>query len=360
MRQILDWLIVGFNFVIVVITVIMGGVLFGMEKFQTSEYAALEEIKHTLVALPNTHTIKKDFDGKAVYVHGIIQSETPITDPHFGVVDHGLFLDCKVEYFQWEIDRRRHRKDYEENWVGKPSTEEELIEDNVLIATYRGYRRYAEGVHLDAYAIGHQLLDTIPDSTSRLHVQWTQKQIQDIEQAILEEARRTGVKSQSIYDYESIKSKGHDAFLVHVLNDDTLYLGIDPQNSRIGDMKISFITLPNKREVSFIARLKGNTLDLFSDKYGETATVMVQLGHLQIEDLIAELNPVGHNLVIRIILPFILCVCFLLLVPLMRKIFTKWKFLFKPAWIVGPALGLSISLILFVTAHLFILVPRFM
>ncbi len=355
-----------FVYIIIVICILfVSGALFGFEKYYTSELAALDAILTDEIYPLDTHRVQPKYDGKTVYAYGTIDTENTIVDPYFGITADTFALICNVEYFQWVEDYGRKRKlipDYDREWRTAPVPTDDFDDEknNTLVGNYADYRLYAKDIFLDAHTIDASIVDNTPSGPYSYEFEFTQEMLDTAQAHILEQASQNQVQSDSIHDYYYFLQEGTTYPLVHKVGKNEIYVGLDPETPRIGDIRLEFTIIPKKQEVSFVAKQQGNTLHLFADAYGETATLMVQPGKKDVDYLIDNLQKEAFQTLwfIRVSCPIVLFFFIWMLTPAMKRTFHK------SAWLRGSSFAVALkntiiySLLVILVAHLFILVPR--
>ncbi len=199
-------------------------------------------------------SIDSSNEGRLVYVNGEIAAQAPLTDREFSVTANGLRLVRKVDMYQWkeETKSERHSKlgggeeevktyTYDRVWLDRREDSSRFKHpdghDNPEMR-YHGQVVIARDARLGAFHPGEQVLRLLPAS-ERLPL------APGITAAL--GSRLTGPAA---------------------IVDGNLYVGADPSNPHIGDLRISYTIAPNG-VASIIGRQTGSGLTEYQTKAGD-------------------------------------------------------------------------------------------
>jgi hypothetical protein len=208
-------------------------------------------------------------EGKLVHVTGAIKAGVKPNDAEFGVTAEGLRLVRTAEMYQWqEIKKSETRKtvggseetvttySYEKGWSSSPINSQQFkVPDGHAnpAMRYRGATFKGGEVTLGAFRPGEQVTGMLPESeTVRVD-------------AAMAEALRAHVSGpvQAI--------------------DGRFYLGEDPSQPRLGDMRIGYRLVP-AGAVSVIGRQSGTDFTDYQTKAGDRL-LMVKPGTISAADM---------------------------------------------------------------------------
>ena len=193
-------------------------------------------------------------EGKLVHINGDVKAVVPLRDPEFGVSANGLRLVRTVEMYQWmEETRTETRKTFGGGDETFTTTTYHLTWNGSRIDS--GHFRRPEGHNnpqmrythatftardatLGSFLPGERVLQILPAN-----------QVVRFEAALADRLR--GLISGPLQ-----------------VADGKLYLGVNPNQPRAGDHRISFTIAPNG-PVSFIGRQSGADLSEFQTKTGD-------------------------------------------------------------------------------------------
>ncbi len=257
------------------------------EHTSIAENAAIKDLNNNVFVLPDAQSIHKKFEGKNVYVQGKVETQGILINSEFGIEANSLALECKVSYFQWYFAKRSERsfmQPYKKAWASHLSNVS--AKENTLIADYKEFQEFAKDACLGAYAVSSKILSSFPMPFYAYSVQLSLQERENIQKMLLEKAQNHQKFSESILAYKDLVSKGENPSLVHILQNGSVYLGLEPQNPRIGDMQLSFSLAPREVTISAIARQNGNTLESYTNEHGETITTVIQSGDVDLARLL--------------------------------------------------------------------------
>ncbi len=193
-------------------------------------------------------------EGKLVYVSGELAAQAPLTDREFAVTANGLRLVRKVEMYEWKEEIKTERQ----NKLGggeeevKTYTYQRVWSDRYADSSrfkhpdghanpemrYHGHVVIARDASLGAFHPGEQVLRLLPAS----------------ERLPLAPGLAAALGS---------RLAGPAAIV-----DGNLYLGADPSNPQVGDLRISYSIAPDG-VASIIGRQTGSDLTEYQTKAGD-------------------------------------------------------------------------------------------
>lgn len=204
-----------------------------------------------------------DHDGKLVHITGPLKTTAPLVDPEFGISTPGAVLVRHVEMFQWKEDKettttknfggseeRKTTYTYSKEWSStrNDSSRFKQRERTNPQMRYRGTMVVAKDGTLGAFRPSDAVL-------RRLHAGDTLSP----EPSLIEGLR---------------KRLGQQ---VHIV-DGQIYLGADPANPAIGDLRISY-RLAKPDVISIVGRQTGPDFSQFQTKAGD-ALLFVKPGSI--------------------------------------------------------------------------------
>ncbi|MGI6638884.1 MAG: TMEM43 family protein [Desulfobulbus sp.] len=256
---------------------------------------AIGEAQRITVSMPSATTVDPAFNGKLVHVSGRATTTDVVADPLFTVQANAISVERKVQYYQWTENSKSETRQklggseetvttysYEQKWVDKPVDSQNFHQPaghrNTIKFQAENARWYAPQVQLGAYRLPeflvHSMGGAVPLDTG------------------LGEQERKSLQKQLIPDSSTFNSNQTDgvstavppgqAPMVHVQGN-TLYLGRNMHQPRIGDVKVMFFSVP-QAEVSIIARVIGNTFEPFLATNGSTFS-RLSMGTLSMDNM---------------------------------------------------------------------------
>jgi len=245
--------LIGLIFVVVAI-----GVLFWNEGRAIRTAQGLAEGAGIVRSVPAERADPAD-DGRLIHVTGMLSTGGPIADPDFAVRVNGVRLERHVEVYQWKEETHSETRTkfgggeertttykYVRTWSDKPIDSDRFKEPRghtnpVMI--YQSRELVAPGTHLGAFAV--------PDSLLRS----------------FGEPRRLAATDVQANALQIRVSKPV------ALNDGVLYVGRDPSQPAIGDMRISFAEVP-LQTASVVAAQAGSGFAPFPTHTGTTVELI--------------------------------------------------------------------------------------
>ena len=169
-------------------------------------------------------------DGRLIHVSGMLSTAGPVSDPDFAMRVRGVRLDRHVEVYQWKEETHSESRTrlgggeertttykYVRTWSDKPIDSDRFKEPRGHtnpVMTYQSRQSLAPGTRLGAFAVPEPLLRGFG------------------------EARRLAATDAQVNALQNRVTKPV------TVNDGILYVGRDPSEPAIGDMRISFSEVP--------------------------------------------------------------------------------------------------------------------
>ncbi|MBM3622994.1 MAG: hypothetical protein FJX20_20120 [Alphaproteobacteria bacterium] len=200
-------------------------------------------------------------EGKLVHVAGDLKLAGPVADPEFGVSATVIKLVRKVEMYQWKEESRQEKRT---NVGGSQET----------VTTYTYVREWSEkrndssrfkqpGGHGNP-EMRYQSRANVAPSASLGAFQLTAEtlgQVSGGERLPVDQARLQQLRQRL----------GNN---VH-LRDGTIYVGVDPDSPRIGDLRISFEQV-TAEQLTVIARQAGSGFGRYQTKAGDQLLIVAK------------------------------------------------------------------------------------
>lgn len=254
---------VGFGFLLIIASTVL---LFWNEGRTVKTTRMLREAGKVCVELGDISAVNPEMNGKMVHASGFATTDDILSDPQFGLSLNAIQLRRSVEYYQWTEIQHSETRDkvgggqetittytYEKDWVSSPQNsssfrdpEYKNIPNDVLL-TVQDNKWSARNVTFGAYKLPEGLFSQMSSS--------------EPETLTLDPETVNGLSAQL--------SKSKDAGNVAYVHQDgnVIYLGSDPNNPSVGDVRISYDNvLP--ADVSILAVVNGNTFGRFTAKNG--------------------------------------------------------------------------------------------
>lgn len=300
----------------------------------------LKEAQGQCVELGDIAAVNADMNGKVVHASGLATTEERLADDTFGIGAVAIQIAREVEYYQWVETSHSETKDkigggqettttyeYQREWVDEPVNssafaDPEYKDVNVVLRTYEDKNLLASHVSFGAYRL--------PEGLTRQMRRWTNLPA-EVPQEILDPLNAS-LQSQEKVQVPMVQTSGN-----------VLYLGQNPANPAVGDVRISFRqVLPG--EVSLIAKVVNDSFEPFTAKNGYSLLTL-QDGTVSMDNMF-QTEKEGNKTtgwILRII-------AFLLILIGLRSIFDIVVTLLKVLPFLANIANLGIKLVTFVLA----------
>lgn len=260
----------------------IGGVLFGVllviasfpvlwvnEGRAVKTAKGLQEGAAAVVSIDSA-TVDPANEGRLVHVSGAVTATAPLADPLFGIQQQALQLVRKVEMYQWREKSQSTTKEkigggkettttytYEKVWSDKlihsSGFKEQKGHVNPAEMRYGQERWVAQDARLGAFRFHAGLTERLPGA----------------EPLLIQEGD---------YQYENTKPS--------TLRDGVLYLGANPDQPEVGDMRVRWEIL-RPTEASVVARQSGEGFAPYQAKSG-TKIELVSKGIVSAESMFSS------------------------------------------------------------------------
>lgn len=238
-----------------VLVVAMSALLFWNEGRAVQTYRSLNE-GASLVAKADAARVDPALQDKLVHIQGDLTAEAPVADPALGIRAKVARLVRHVEMMQWREERRTETK---KNLGGSEErtttyTYTRVWEDKRIDSSrfqhsaghqnpqmrFTGFEATAKDATLGAFRMGSLALSRLPASQAK------------------------PIPDEAASQFEGRQDLGP----THIV-DGALYLGPNPSEPRVGDMRITYKVAP-LGPTSFIGRQSGTDLQEYQTKAGDT------------------------------------------------------------------------------------------
>ena len=242
----------------------------------------LEEAQGVCVEMENPNKKDASLEGQLVCGTAMTATTDLLTDKDFGFSVNAISMKRSVEYYQWDEKRTEETKqkldgsekkvvtyDYNLKWssspIGSKHFKEHSTHVNVVLAEFEDDEQWAEHVSFGAYNLNNSLIHSI-NAYEPLRPDMSDDMLRVLDKTI-----------QASYERHYTKKEGlnsNDYNFVHV-SDGQLYLGFDPNDSKVGDVRINFEKVAPASEVTVVAVVDGDGFKPFKAKNGYTLEKLV-------------------------------------------------------------------------------------
>ena len=235
------------------IILFLGGtiLLFWNEGHQVKNEAKISKSEKNVIELNNIQTVDQRNEGKLVYCIGTATTNSTITDPNLNLTVDAIKLSRSVSYYQWVEEDKTH-------------TENKMGGQKVITHNYYHHKEWksspvnSSNFHGGAEKKNMTLMDLKSESWTVDEVQFgafhlNQSQIKSLD---CENSLQIQNDFKELND-SLCKAHGFQE-MVHVTGNQ-IYLGCNPSDPAIGDMKIEYKIVPNNSTLTVVANQSGDS-----------------------------------------------------------------------------------------------------
>jgi hypothetical protein len=242
----------------------------------------LEEAQGVCVEMGNPNKKDASLEGQLVCGTAMTATTDLLTDKDFGFSVNAISTKRKVEYYQWHETKTEETKeksdgsekkiityDYRKDWspspIGSSNFKQHYGHVNVVLAEFDDDEQWAEHVSFGAYNLNNSLIHSI-NTYEPLRPDLSDDVLRVLDKTIQASYERHYTKKEDL--------NSNDYNFVHV-NDNQLYLGLDPNAYKVGDVRIKFEKVAPAHEVTVVAVVDGVGFKPFKAKNGYTLEKLV-------------------------------------------------------------------------------------
>ena len=241
----------------------------------------LEEAQGVCVEMENPNKKDASLEGQLVCGTAMTATTDSLIDKDFGIGVNAISVKRTAEYYQWHETKTEETKemrdgsekktityDYSTGWSNSPINSKNFKytsgHTNVVLANIENGELWAENVSFGAYNLNSSLIRSI-----NTYVPFKL----DLGDDLLRQLDKTTQASYERY-YTKKNLSGNGYNYVHV-NDNQLYLGLDPGAPMVGDVRVKFEKVTPAHEVTVVAVVDGDSFKPFKAKNGYTLEKLV-------------------------------------------------------------------------------------
>ena len=301
----------------------------------------IKQADKVCVELPDVGTVDNAFDGKLVHLTGFATTQEEFADSTFGVyANQILSMRREVEYYQMVERTETETKKkldgseettttyyYDEKWVSDPVDSKDFYDSdrkdaNWTLIVCDDQEFVAKEATVGAYRIPERMVDAL-SAENRMSIHPDPEVL-----AVVDE-----IAKRNFYTRKD---------LVQVV-DNTIYVGLNPAQPAIGDVRIKFYEVPQEK-VSIMAIVKGDSFTKFEHENGKSME-LIRDGEVSKDEMIEQEKASNKAIAwgLRIL-------GFLLIYFGLKNIFKFVDALFKIVPLVTNLVSFGISLACFIVA----------
>ncbi|MCR5710453.1 MAG: hypothetical protein K6G79_08230 [Bacteroidales bacterium] len=239
---------------------------------------ALKDFQKNYVELTDINTVNPEFEGKAVHATGVAATDEILRDSDFGIAVNAFCLERNVEYYQWVQHESSESKDklggatettttytYEPAWCSDPVDsykfkDPEYQGKNSVWRVIEEKEQLAQNASFGAYRLTPSIISAISGEEPATPA-LTEAQVKQM---------LAGVA---------------DSTVVVTVTGDKVYIGADPSNPHIGDVRITFTQVTSPKTISLLQKVVNGTFESYVAKNGRQFS-KVSMGTVSAENMI--------------------------------------------------------------------------
>lgn len=233
---------------------------FWNERHSLHTAQSLEQAQKVLVSVANAPIDEKN-NMKVVYLSGDAATEDKLTDSVLGITVTAIRLNRQVTMYQWQ-EKTETR------------TESQMGGSERTVKTYTYNKTWSDSV-IDSSRFkepqGHQNPSSMPIQSQQQYAKKVNVGDFSLPESLITQIDVSKPIDLKQVNVDALKNQYNKP--VHV-NGDQLYLGQDPQNPALGDLRIN-LNAVYPQTVSIVAQQTGNTLQPYLAPAGETVLLLV-------------------------------------------------------------------------------------
>jgi hypothetical protein len=231
--------------------------LFWNEGRAVKRQKTLEEGAGAVVSIA-ADSVDGNLEGKLVHLTGRAETDAVLTDPEFGVSSNAIKLTRNVEMYQWRenkeskttkkvgggtetVDTYSYTQSWSEHLIDSSHFKQPEGHQNPGVMPYESRHMSAEEVTLGAFRLSSSLVGKINE-----------------------------YKPMPIEDWNAVPHSIRSRAKSH---NQGIYIGFDPSNPQIGDLRVSFQVV-RPTEVSIVAKQEGSLLGTYVANTGGTIELL--------------------------------------------------------------------------------------
>lgn len=220
------------------------------------------------VEMSDPDVLDPSLEGKLIHATDTVTTPDILSDPELDLSFHAVILHRRVEYYQVVETCEHYTEDgdsfyeysYSRDWVDKPVNskefhESDLRDKNFTLMTFDPWKAYASDVRFGAYALPAELYKQLETESGDKHLRFVP--VDSLKPEVLERlneetCRAIGARG----DFVCLDGKGR------------IFLGADPLNPQIGDVRIWYEGF-QPEVCTVMALVQDGALTLFQPKGGK-------------------------------------------------------------------------------------------
>ena len=241
---------------------------------------ALKDFEKNYVELTDISSLNPEFEGKAIHATGVAKTTDTLRDAAFGIAVNAMKLARTVEYYQWTQKSESESKDklggstettttytYEPAWCDRQVNSNEFKDPdykgkNFVLRVVDETEQLASNVTFGAYRLTEHIVESISGEEPAFP-------------SLTEEQKKQLLANVS------------DSTVVVTVSGDQVYIGADPSNPHIGDVRITFTQVTSPKTISLLQKVVNDTFESYVAKNGKQFS-KVEMGTVSSHNMITH------------------------------------------------------------------------
>jgi hypothetical protein len=261
----------------------------------------IKEVGKTAQSIGDISAANPSLDGQLIHATGTTSTNDTLSDATFDLRVNALALIRSVEFYQWKENEQSEVKEkiggtreetitytYERGWSNRPINSSSFAEPdykdvNTVLWNIEDKRELASNVNFGSYKLPELFIRNIASSM----LSNTQPIQLPKESHIWTELNDDVIKTLETTNQE-VKKLADSLAYIHVTGNQ-LYIGLNPSNPAIGDLRITFQQITPSCDISLIAVPQSGTFTTYKAKNNESEYEL-RLGIHTLEEMIQAAN----------------------------------------------------------------------
>ncbi len=253
----------------------------------------IKEVGKTAQSVGDISSANASLDGQLIHATGNASTQDIISDDTFDLHTNAMSIMRTVEFYQWIEHKETETRDklgggeeevttytYERGWSDSPINSHNFADPDYQDVNYVLWRiddanRDAKNVTFGAYKLPEQFIDNL---VSKMNDQKQALQLNP-ESPRWKEINDNMVKTNA----NGAKLTG-DLPYIH-LTGNQLYIGLNPSNPAVGDLRLTFEKLPASCDISLIAVPQNGTFTTYKAKHNDKEYEL-RIGTMTLDEMI--------------------------------------------------------------------------
>ena len=262
----------------------------------------IKQVAKTAQSIGDISNANASLDGQLIHTTGTASTEDILSDDLFGIKTNALAIVRSAEYYQWKENEKHETKDklggkqeeiitytYERDWTADPINSSRFKDPdyqgvNNVIWEIEDMRVIASNVSFGTYTLPELFISDIvskqSDNVSPLMISADNPALKQLNENVMK-ALGENVRPEAAQVKDSLA-------YVHVFGNQ-VYIGFNPSNPSIGDIRLTFEQLAPSCNISLIAVPTNGTFTTFQAKH-DANEYELRVGTWTLDQMIKQAN----------------------------------------------------------------------